>query len=54
MIIEIHCPDCGRLIKIDIATIDRLKAENRQLSQKIFELENQIRAADLFGNIFRG
>ena len=52
MIITITCPDCGKKIKIDIKTIDKLKKELEDVKAQLTALEmmnkNDISLEDLF------
>ena len=60
MIITITCPDCGKKIKINIKTIDKLKKELEDVKAKLATLEMKNRAGyhnldidDFFGGIFK-
>ena len=60
MIITITCPDCGKKIKIDIKTIDKLKKELEDVKAQLtaLEMKNRTRSDnldvnDFFGGIFK-
>ena len=60
MLITITCPDCGKKIKINIKTIDKLKKELEDVKAQLTALEmknrtrsNNLDIDDFFGGIFK-
>ena len=51
--IKITCPDCGKIITIDITTIDTLKHEIFLLKEKLFKLGQQQKGTS-FEDLFKG
>ena len=52
--IKIMCPKCRRILTIEIATIDKLRAENQILRQELarYERPDDDSAVDMLKNMF--
>jgi hypothetical protein len=41
MIIKVPCPDCGKIITIDVVKVDRLQVEIDRLRREVSRLKHQ-------------
>ena len=52
MIYEIVCPDCGRVVRVNIPAIERKNAEIAELKARIEKLTKPTEMPDFFMEIF--
>jgi phosphoglycerate-specific signal transduction histidine kinase len=55
--LRINCPDCGKLIKIELLKVQRLKEEAERLKEQVRSLQAEIqelKAVDYLKGIFGG
>ena len=54
MIIKVACPGCGKTIKVDVKTLDALRAENDRLRREILDLKSGESGLRALGRMFSG
>ena len=55
MILKYQCPDCGKMITLNIKTIDKLQDEIKYLREEIRQLKlNKDDGARMFRDLFKG